>query len=214
VGKGKANEEGFAQFIGIGAHRDAATGRFIGSCGGVAVTDVRQENEFADLPIPPEEYSLLAFGNTWLTEYVMSDRNISSNRKPECILLDETPTMEAAESDLIYWWHHNVQYFPCLENRARIRMIQLAKKNKKFDRTELGKHLDIAESTVNIDNATWKFRVSRVGYDIGSRQAIGHFPVFVDGPGYLNWGCILVMEWGEDDMISLKTARHTLGPGR
>jgi hypothetical protein len=95
-----------------------------------------------------------------------------------------------------------------------LRMIQLSKENKKFDRTELCKYLDIAESPATIENATWKFVASRIGYDLGSRQAIGHFSVFVDGPGYLNWGCILVMEWGDDDVISLKTAHHTFGPGR
>lgn len=172
--------------------------------------------EYPDIPIPPEEYPLLAFGITWLTDYVTSDKYYRTRieGKPGCILLDETPTMEAAESDLIYWWHRTIQYFPGLENRARVRMIQLSKENKKFDRTELCKYLDIAESPATIENATWKFVASRIGYDLGSRQAIGHFSVFVDGPGYLNWGCILVMEWGDDDVISLKTAHHTFGPGR
>src|SRR5690606_31039322 len=88
---------------------------------------VRQEMESPDIPIPPEEYPLLAFGITWLTDYVISDKYYRIEGKPACILLDEIPSMAGGESDLIYWWHKSIEYFPGLENRARIRMIQLAK---------------------------------------------------------------------------------------
>ena len=170
--------------------------------------------EYPDIPIPPEEYPLLAFGITWLTDYVLSEKYYRIEGKPACILLDEIPSMAGSESDLIYWWHKSIEYFPGLENRARIRMIQLARETKKFDPVELGKYLEIPTASSVISKANWKFRVSRIGIDIGARQAIGHFAVFIDGGGWLNWGCILVMEWGDDNVIKLKTVRHTFGPGK
>jgi hypothetical protein len=170
--------------------------------------------DIAEIPIPPEEYPLLAFGVTWLIDYVMTARNIGAHDTPGCILLDEIPSMAGGEYDLIYWWHKSIEHFPGLENRARIKMIQLAKETKKFDPAELGKYIEIPTASSVISKANWKFRVSRIGIDIGARQAIGHFAVFIDGGGWLNWGCILVMEWGDDNVISLKTVRHTFGPGK
>lgn len=169
--------------------------------------------ELSDIPIPPEEYPLIAFGVTWLIDYVLTHSNHASSGKPDCVLIDDTPSMAGAEYDLIYWWHKSIQHFPDLSNLARIRMIQLAKEDKKFDRDELGKYIDVAESFRVIKDAPWKFRVSRIGIDVGARQAIGHFFLTLDGM-WLNWGCILVMDWGEDDVIRLKTTRHTIAPGK
>jgi len=168
--------------------------------------------ELADIPIPSEEYPFIAFGITWLIDYVLTHSN-HGHSKPNCILVDETPSMSGAEYDLIYWWHRSIQYFPNLENGARVRMLQLDKETKKFDRAELGKYLEVADSISLIENASWKFRVSRIGISERAKQAIGHFFVTVDGR-WLNWGGILVMEWGDDDVIRLNTIRHTFSPGK
>lgn len=170
--------------------------------------------ELSELPIPAEEYPFIAFGITWLIDHVLGEMKLSDRDKPDCILLDEVPSMAGAESDLIYWWHKSIQHFPGLENHARIRMLQLAKETKRFDPAEFGKYLEYPQSNSLIQNATWRFRVSRIGIYSYSRQAIGHFAAFLEGPGWLNWGCILVMEWGDDDVIGLKSVRHTFGPGK
>jgi len=169
--------------------------------------------ELTDIPIPPEEYPLIAFGITWLIDYVVVNTVHASSGKPNCVLIDDTPSMAGAEYDLVYWWHNSIQYFPDLENRARVRMLQLAKESKRFDRSELAKYIDVTEDVTTIQKAYWKFRVSRIGIDVKTRQAIGHFFVTLDGM-WLTWGCILVMEWGDDDVIRLKTVRHTDGPGK
>jgi hypothetical protein len=168
--------------------------------------------ELTDLPIPSEEYPLVAFGVTWLIDHVMASPHRRSGR-PVCVLVDEVPTMAGAEYDLIYWWHKSIEHFPGLENRARIRMLRLAKETKRFDPSELGKYIEVAASCSLTNANFWKFRVSRIGIDTGARQAIGHFFVTLDEM-WLNWGCILVMEWGDDDVICLKTVRHTISPGK
>lgn len=164
-------------------------------------------------PIPPDEYPFIAFGISWLTDYVVNHTAHAPSGTPECVLIDEVPSMAGAESDLVYWWHRSIKYFPGLENRARIRMLQLAKESKKFDRNELAKYIDVPESAESIRNARWKFSISRIGIDRTARQAIGHFFVSLDGM-WLTWGAILVMAWGDDDVICLKTVHHTLGPGK
>jgi hypothetical protein len=169
--------------------------------------------EITDIPIPPEEYPFIAFGMTWLIDYVVANTAHARSGKPDCVLIDDTPSMAGAECDLVYWWHKSIQYFPDLENRARVRMLQLTKENKRLDRSELAKYIDVTEDVAKVQKAYWKFRVSRIGIDVKSRQAIGHFFVTLDGM-WLTWGCILVIEWDDDDVIRLKTVRHTVGPGK
>ena len=168
--------------------------------------------EIADIPIPCEEYPLVAFGITWLIDHVMASPHRRPGR-PECVLVDEVPSMAGAEYDLIYWWHKSIDHFPGLENGARIRMLQLSKETKHFEPSELGRYIELATSLPSAKSNYWKFRVSRIGIDTKARQAIGHFFVTLDEM-WLNWGSILVMEWGDDDVIYLKTVRHTIGPGK
>jgi hypothetical protein len=39
------------------------------------------------------------------------------------------------------------------------------------------------------------------------------YPFMALGVMWLNWACILVMEWGEDEVICLKTVRHAISLG-
>ena len=178
----------------------ALIGTFIKAC-------VRQKMELSELPIPKEEYPFIAFGVSWLTGYVLNTPYGSKLGRPNYT------SVAGAEYDLVHLWHKSIKHFPGLENRARIKLLQLSKETKCFDREAIAEFSD-GESQIdpNSDNK-WKFRVSRIGIDVGSKQAIGHFFVTLDG-GWWNWGFILVMEWDDDDVIRLKTIRGTVSPGK
>lgn len=169
--------------------------------------------ELSELPIPKEEYPFIAFGVSWLTDYVSNTPYGSKIGRPGCVLIDEKPSIAGAEYDLVYWWHKSIKHFPELENRARVKLLQLSKETKSFVPQDIANYSD-GEARIDSDcENQWRFKVSRIGIDIGSKQAIGHFFVNVDG-GWWHWGFILVMEWGDDDVIKLKITRGTVGPGK
>lgn len=169
--------------------------------------------KLSELPIPKEEYPFIASGVSWLTDYVLKTPHGSKHGRPDYVLIDEEPSVSGAEYDLVYWWHKSIKHFPGLDNRARIQLLQLSKETKRFDRDAISEFSDGDAQIEPNSNDKWRFRVSRIGIDTGSQQAIGHFFVTLDGR-WLNWGFILVMEWGDDDVIKIATTRGTVGPGK
>jgi hypothetical protein len=164
--------------------------------------------------VPIDEYPFIGFGISWLTEFALRYHQNRELPKPGVVYLDETPTMAGADHDLIYWWHKAVLNYPELENRARIRMIQNSLKSSKFRMENLQEYVDFAGfRQEHLPDGAWRFRVSRIGIDIQSRQAIGHF--YVDPANcYLNLGATLVMGWDEENTIYLIKDHPTIGPGK
>jgi hypothetical protein len=164
--------------------------------------------------IPEEEYPFVGFGISWMMDYTLNYHSRLNLAKPSIAYLEETPSMAGADGDLIYWWHKQYINYPELENRARCRMIHNSLKLSKFKTDLLREHVDFIEDrqTQTPDRA-WIFRVSRIGIDIQSRQAIGHF--YVDPAScYLNLGANLIMGWDEGNTIYLIKDHLTIGPGK
>ena len=166
------------------------------------------------IPIPDEEYPFVGFGISWMMNFALQYHAHRDLPKPEIVYLDETPSMAGAENDLIYWWHEAFTNYPELENRARIRMIQKSRESKTYSTDNLREYMDfVGDRQADRPRNSWTFRVSRIGIDIQTRQAIGHF--YVDPANcWLNLGAILVMGWDEENTIYLIKDHPTIGPGK
>jgi hypothetical protein len=164
--------------------------------------------------IPIEEYPFIGFGISWMTDHALRYHQNRNLPRPALVYLDETPSMAGADSDLIYWWHKAFLNYPELENRARVRMIQNSLKTSKFKTEHLRQYADFVEPRQDRKpDRCWTFRVSRIGIDLQSKQAIGHF--YVDPANcWLNLGATLVMGWDEQDTIYLIKDHPTIGPGK
>jgi hypothetical protein len=168
----------------------------------------------ANIEVPKEEYPFVAFGISWLTEHALQYLQPRGFTKPDIAFLDENPTMAGAEYDLIYWWHKKFTDYSELENRARVRMIMQSRESKKFNSEHLRDFVDfIGDRQEKTPERSWIFRVSRIGIDTQTRQAIGHF--YVDPANcWFNLGHTLVMGWDESDSIYLIKNHPTIGPGK
>ena len=168
-----------------------------------------------DSTIDPEEYPFIAFGINWLIERVLSDRNAANLARPYRILIDETPDLNAAESDLIFWWHKAVIRYGESVQKARVNLLQKSKSDAKLDKLKL---LEQGELDVNCDDIDdpkiWRFTVSRVGVDRSSCLALVHFFVQADGNCWLNYGYTLLLSWNEDGSIYLEESHVTVSPGK
>jgi hypothetical protein len=160
------------------------------------------------------EYPFIGFGINWLIERVLADRNGTTLLRPTCVWVDESPSLNAAERDLVFWWHNAFQRYGDRIQRARINLLQRSKEAALFDPVELQNQGVIGCGLPSDDTRAWRFKVSRVGIDTAGRFALAHFLVQADGNCWLNYGYTLVMSWDIDDNIHLVQSHGTVGPGK
>lgn len=160
-----------------------------------------------------EEYPILAFGISWLTDHVLSDNHHRGHVRPQCLWVNEKPFLGAATYDLIYWWHKKILTYGEEIQSARIDLLIRSNEDAIFSKEAFQNFGDMQIGEASATLSPWTFRVSRVGIDSRSRIAIAHFLVNADSM-WLNYGYTLKMGWGDDDVIFLIQSFVTDVPGK